>query len=889
MKTAKRTSDNARVVAKVGLVLLIIFFYSAKKSFSQNWIDVWQSSTNFYAIQNAFNAYCKEHENDKKERGEEEGEDEGKFPGYIQFKRWEAYVAPRVYPSGDLTLLGTTWNNYKEFLDQYRSERQLNDNTIQSGNWTAMGPFGNLSGNATNGLPRKAGRINFITFLPGSPNTYWVGAPAGGLWKTTDNGTTWSTNTDNLPVIGCTDLAIDPTNNLIMYLATGDGYGSFSNPSSIGVWKSIDGGNTFAPTGLVFPIYPKVEMRRIIINPVNPNIVMCSTSSGVYRTTTGGVGNWTQVLATNTYDLEFKPTNPDTVYAGGLRFRRSTDGGATWTQISNGIPTSGSQRMEIATTVANPNLVYVVSANNTNYGLQGVYRSLDAGTSFTLMASTPNLIGNDCYFTNAVGGQGWYDLAVDASPLNANEITMGGLGVWRSTNGGTAWTNIGCAYNWNSTVPYVHTDHQEIEYTSTGIMYDVNDGGVTQYTGNSWTDHSNPMNIAQMYKIGTSSLSANYWITGHQDNGSNIFYNGVYSASLAADGTDCFIDRTNDAVMYAAISTGNFNKSLNGGGSWNQCTTGLPVGGFVTTWKQDPQVPATLYAGFAQMYKSINGAGNWNATPGTMTPVLGNEYITEFAIAPSNDQYIYAIHGTTGVFTTQNAGATNWTLSNTGLPSPMIAGSFITVDPANPLIAWVTFSGYTAGKKVYRTIDGGISWQNISYNLPNLPANCSVYETGNVNGRLYVGMEVGVYYIDFNSNSWTLFNSGLPNTPVMDMEISPVGPAKIRAATFGRGVYELDLSGPTQVAPVSCGNLQFTVYPNPTTDILNISVLTQEESDLEFEITNVAGMIVFQKTERFGLNSFEQQLNISSFPAGIYFFSVSSKQGRSRSVKIVKH
>ncbi len=868
------------------ITLFILFSFS--NAFAQEWINTWNHENNFYTVQDSFNAYLANHLNqadaDETVVGEkEEGE---MFPGYEQYKRWEAFVAPRVYPSGDLSLLSNSRINYNEFLQERNLQRNSSGNQTASTPWVAMGPFGPLTGVATNGLPRKAGRINFVTYLPGSPNTYWVGAAAGGLWKTIDNGQTWSTSTDYLSSIGCTDLAIDPTNSSIMYLATGDGYGSFRDPSTFGILKSIDGGLTWAATGLTFQLSQKVEIRHIIINPLNPLIVMCSTSSGIFRNANGGAGAWTNVQATNTFDLEFKPGSTDTIYAGGLRFRRSIDGGLTFVQISTGIPTSGSTRMEIAVTPANPTTVYVVSAATTTFGLQGVYRSTDGGTTFTLMATTPDVVASDCFITST-SGQGWYNLSIDASPTNANEVVVGGLGVWRSVDGGATWAGIGCAYNWSSPVPYVHTDHQELEYTAAGILYSANDGGIFEYTGTQWIDHSSPMNIAQIYKIGLSNLSPNLWITGHQDNGSNIYNAGVYNASLAADGGDCFIDRTNDQNMYASITQGQFYKSTNGGGIWTACVTGLPAGtGWMTPWKQDPTNANTLYAGRAQMYVSVNQAGTWTATPGTMSPVVANQYITEFAIAPSNNQYIYAIHGTTGVFTTTNAGTT-WTLCN-GLPTTLASASFVTVDPVNPLIAWVTFSGYSNGNKVFKTIDGGVNWLNISYNLPNIPANCSVFERGSTNGAIYVGMDAGVYYIDNSSVTWTLFNTSLPNTPILDMEISAASPTKIRAATYGRGVYQTDLGISTGVVQNSEGLIYFNIYPNPTSDILHVNINYEKDITAQLQITNSIGALILKQDALFGSNKSEVTIDISYLANGIYFFQLVSSEGNSKAIKFIK-
>jgi hypothetical protein len=365
------------------------------------------------------------------------------------------------------------------------------------------------------------------------------------------------------------------------------------------------------------------------------------------------------------------------------------------------------------------------------------------------------------------------------------------------------------------------------------------------------------MNIAAMYKIGLSSLSPNLWITGHQDNGVNVYSDGVYDAALSSDGMDCFIDRTNDQVMYGSKQFGQFHKSTDGGQTWLSCSFGMVTpGDFVTPWKQDPQIATTLYAGRAQMYRSTNSAGNWVATPGIMIGVDPTEYVREFAIAPSNNQKIYAIHESTGIFVTNDAGATNWTLSNGSIALWAGALTFITVHPTDPQTAWVTQCGYTNGYKVWKTVNGGTTWQNISYDLPNIPANCSVYETGCSGGRLYVGMDVGVYYLDNGSTSWTLYSDGLPNTKVNDLEISPANPTKLRAATYGRGVYEIDVV-PCAAPPVTNYNLSgnpcavpsvYTTFNNssnspciwdwsvsPSTGVI-ISDVTAENPDITFTI-----------------------------------------------------
>ena len=765
-------------------LLLAIFSQSL---FAQEWIDMMsQPGKNFYDIQATFNDYWKD--KDVNVPG----------TGYKPFKRWEHFMEPRVYPSGDLSLVSQNMANFEKFLlensiNKTISSNQNNSQLSASTTWTAVGPMGPMSGVATNGFPRKAGRDNFIAFHPTIPTTFWAGAPAGGLWKTTDGGLTWTTNTDYLSVIGCTDLAIDPSNPNTMYLATGDGYAG--DTYCIGVLKSTDGGLTWNTTGLTFAVNIMREMRRLVINPNNPQILLAATNAGIYRTTNGGT-SWTNVLAGNFYDIEFKPTDPNTVYVGGTTFRLSTDGGVTFTTISNGIPTAGCNRMAIAVTPADPNYVYVLRSSSSSSGFAGLYQSVSSGTAFTVMSTAPDVLANSCAGTGG-GGQGWYDLCIAVSPTDKNKVNVGGVNVWSSNSGGATgtWTCIGCWIGTTAPAVYLKADHHDLEYSSTGTLYSATDGGIFSYNTSNWIDLNNQRNIAQIYKLGLSGLTANRWISGHQDNGTGLYTGTTYQASYAGDGMDCFIDRTNDMNLFASTPNGNFVRSTNGGASYSGATSGMSgTGGWVSPWKQDPVIATRLYAGRSQMFVSNNTGGGW-AQAGTTG---GSGTIVEFAIAPSNNQVIYVIQGNSTTLRKTTNGGTTWA------PTAPVSGgapTFVTIDPNDENTAWVTISGYSAGNKVFQTTNGGASWTNVSSNLPNLPANCSVYQPG-TSDRIYVGMDVGVYYKDNSSVNWTLYNLGLPNAPISDMEISAAAPGLLRAATYGRGVYEVDLVQAT-ASPVS--------------------------------------------------------------------------------------
>jgi hypothetical protein len=655
-----------------------------------------------------------------------------------------------------------------------------------------------------------------------------------------------------------------------MYVATGDG--DRSHTRSIGVLKSTDHGVTWHSTGLIADLAQNLYIRKIIINPVNHLVVLAGTSVGVQRTNDGGI-SWQLVTPGNFCDLEFKPGDPNVVYASGTTFKLSTDGGVTWNQISNGIPTTGVQRMTLAVTPAAPDYVYVIASQAApmwQNGFQGCYRSTTSGTSFTKMSSSPNLCGYSST-GNDTGGQGWYALCAAASPQNKDELIMGCVNVWKSTDGGSTWSIFG---HWTgSGAPFTHADHHDLEYSADGTIFNANDGTIFKRTGTSWTEISGKMNISQIYKIGTSSLTSSKWITGHQDNGTAVFSNNIYTAALGADGMDCFIDRTNDNVMFGSIYDGSLEKSTNGGASWSGCTSGLTgTGGWVTPWKQDPVVAARLYTGYTNMFVSNNLAGSWSA----LGPLGGSDFVTEFAISKSNNNVLYVLKPS-GVFKTINGG-TSWTKITGNLPIANALPTFVTINPNDENNAWITLSGYSSGNKVYMTNDGGATWINISGNLPNIPANCSVYQNG-TNDRIFIGMDVGVYFREKSSLDWTLYNYALPNVPVADMEISPAAPDKIRAATFGRGVWEVDIS--SIILPVTgndfAKNFTFNLFPNPANTNVTINVQLFEKADLSIEVIDNLGRPVAIYEDKNADGLMVKKINTQSLSNGIYSVSVKAK------------
>ncbi|MBA3683220.1 MAG: T9SS type A sorting domain-containing protein, partial [Bacteroidetes bacterium] len=667
------------------------------------------------------------------------------------------------------------FEQYKKHLNENPSQKIMSNAAVSAttANWAPLGPFGS----PTNG---DAGRIQTIQIKPGDPNTIYVGTAAGGFWMSNNSGVSYTTTTDQFASCGISDIAINPFNTNIIYVSTGDK--DASDTHSTGILRSNDGGLTWVTTGLSWQTSQLRRIYRLLINPLNPNTLIAASNVGIYRSMDAG-NTWSLVANGGYVDAEYRPNDTTTVYAvtnGG--FVRSVNGGASFTGVSISSSFSSS-RLSLAVTPADDKYVYIM-VGSTNNGFGGLYRSVNAGASWTLMSSSPNVMGWSTTGNDA-GGQAWYDIAIDASPTNANEITVGGVNSWKSTNGGANWT-LNTHWYGGGGKPYVHADLHYIMYTSGTTCYLGTDGGIARTTngGTSWTTINGNMNIAQIYKMGQSTTNPARIVTGHQDNGTNLSNGSAWSEIYGGDGMDCFIDWNNNNFIIASYVNGDFQRSTNGGASWVNIVNGLTGNAaWVAPIVQDPQTQNTFYCGYQHVFKSTNQGTTWVQ--------LGNIGATldEIKVSPSNPNYIYAT-APGGIWKTSNGGTT-WSNISTGLPIGTNQITDLTMDNLNPNQIYVTVSGYLANTKVFSSNNGGATWTNYSTGLPNIPTNCIIY-TKNSPQALYVGTDVGVYYREASMSAWIPYMAGLPNIVVNDMEIYyPTG--KLRAATYARGIWESDL------------------------------------------------------------------------------------------------
>lgn len=705
-----------------------------------------------------------------------------KGSGYKPFMRWENHWRNNTDANGFLITPQQTWDAFNQKKARITSRSSSSSVMVPTSNWQPIGPINNSNVNST----RARGRVNIVHVDPSNSNTLYMGTPAGGIWKSINSGTSWTPLSDNLPQIGVSGIAVDYSNSNVIYIATGDK--DATDTYSIGVLKSTDGGLTWNTTGLTFT-NTTTTAGDIVIHPTNNQILWCATSVGLYKTTDAGA-TWSVVQAGDFAQgsIRLKPSDPTVVYAtSNNRFYRSTNSGTSFSVITTGLPTSNG-RMILDVTPANSNYIYIL-ASTTSSGFQGVYRSVNGGTTWIKTSGTVNYLEST---------QAWYDLALAVSPTNQNELYVGCLNVWKSTDGGATASAIN---SWSSYSPsFTHADIHYLGYFN-NKLYCGSDGGIyiSDNGGAVFTDIVGEAQIGQFYKISVSKQSASKISGGTQDNGGYAFSGGLWRDYHGGDGMDNAISPVNSNIYYGFIYNGDaMYISSNSGTSLSSSVT-APTGesgNWVTPLIANNS--GELYSGFTKLFK-LNGSGWTQQSTGN----VGSGNIDYLAVDPSNDDIMYASNGA-GLYKSTNRGI-NFTLVYT-------ASSNITsvdVHSSNSSIIYLTTSG-TSGLAMKST-DGGINFTSFSEGLPNIGKNIIVHQGRNLNNPLYIGTTLGVYYRDDTMTQWEPFDTNLPNVPVTDLEIN-LEDSKIIAATYGRGVWQTDIP---VVAPND--DIKFSEIQAPTT------------------------------------------------------------------------
>lgn len=784
----------------------------------------------------------------------------------------------RAYPTGEIRT-----DAYAKAID-WKKQRLQQKRQSQVVLWELVGP--------TN----IGGRISDIEIPVDQALTYYIGSASGGIFKTTDGGTNWNPIFDGVGSLSIGDIEISKNNTNILWVGTGEanaGGGSLAYDGD-GVFTSIDAGITWTSKGLL----DIGSIGKVLIDPNDENTVFVGamgplfkndTNRGVYRTIDGG-STWQQVLfvsnITGVIDMANHPTNSDIIYAatwerertpqyrdyGGQTsgIYRSIDGGNTWSELTNGLPSAASEkgRISIDISQSNPNVLYSRYTNETG-DIQGVYRTADGGNTWATVNSS-QLID--------VGFHWWFR-GVFVDPTDENTIYNIDFSVQKSTDGGN---------NWSTAFPNVHVDQHALAFNTVidGEVLLGNDGGLYKSTddgASSVKDITLP--ITQFYRFYVDPQNGNKIYGGSQDNGTIRTTTGNlndWSIINSGDGFQPLVDPNNTNVIFALSQHGNLRKSINNGASFTNATNGI-LSSDRNNWDTpitfDPQNSQTLYYGTQRIWKTTNGAGNWTAISTDLTNGSGGGNlsfgtITTIDVSSLDSDVILTGTDDGNVWVTPDAG-NSW--NNVSSTLPNLWTTKVLADRDNVNTIYVTFSGYRYAQNlghVFKSTDSGNTWTDIGSNLPDIPVNDIVKD---IYGNIYLATDVGVFSSSDDGINWMPFGENMPSVVVNDLHIHE-SEGLLYAATYGRSAYKIDING----NPLSTISNNFTeqlkIYPNPSSEMITILFSTPFiKANVMFY--NSLGRLVYE----IDISEDNNTISVSNLNKGIYYVRV--VKGRNTSVK----
>jgi photosystem II stability/assembly factor-like uncharacterized protein len=709
------------------------------------------------------------------------------------------WSASRAYPGRTIPPRG-----FAEASDRFERAKARSEWEPATPPWVCLGP------------KNIGGRTLAIAIDPSDPNLVWAGSASGGLWRSRSAGggaEAWERVETGFPVLGVAAIAIDPTDSKVLYIGTGEVYGyqgalggfverTTRGSYGFGILKTTDGGATWTKS-LDWSLDQRRGVWRVVIDPTDRSTVWAGTTEGVLRSTDGG-STWSSSLEVPmVMDLDLDPRHPTTLFAscgdlgspnGGIY--RTLDGGDHWTKLTSGLPSTFDGAISLDLCRGNPDVVYADFANA--FKAIGIYRSTNGGTSWAKKAST-----------DIAQWQGWYSHFVLVSPTNPDVVLAGGIDMWKSTDGGATFTKKSAwDVKGSGLIPpggpegpprFSHADHHFgiFHPSDPSTVYLGNDGGVFRSTdlGETFSGRNGGYATAQFYNgFSGSPTDPNLAIGGLQDN-STVIYDGTsaWREVIGGDGTWAAVDSLSPNILFGQAQYLYIMRSANRGVSWTSAMRGISTkdnAAFCAPLVLAPSSPKTLYAGSDKVYKSTDSGQNWVAQGGRLS---SGDPVLSLAVAPTSSDVVFAA---TAPMTTRArifrslTGGAGWEEVTGELPDryPMD----IAIDPVDPAIVYVVFSGF-GSSHLFRSDDSGTTWVDIGGDLPDVPALAVAIDPFDPN-NVYFGNDLGVWISRDRGESWRPWSDGLPTAIVADLTVSPAN-RSIRAATHGNGAWERPLEG----------------------------------------------------------------------------------------------
>lgn len=716
------------------------------------------------------------------------------------------------------------------------------------GTWEALGP-GNIGG-----------RTRAFLINPSNTSLMYSGGVAGGVWKTTNGGTSWTPLTDDLANLAVNSMAMDPGNSAVLYAGTGEGFFNGDMVRGMGIFKSSDGGSNWSHltnTGTSDFYY----VNDILVSPNSSQRVYAATRTGIWRSLDGGT-NWTRVLNESgttggCLDLAVRTDQAmDYLFASCGTFTqatiwRNTDAGGAgaWNPVYT---ETNMGRTSLAIAPSNQSTIYALSASidsgsSYNNGLHAVFRSTDSGATWTarvrntdpvrlntaLLSNTVYAFFDICGFgSQAFLNQGWYDNILAVDPSDPDRVWAGGIDLFRSDDGGQNW---GQASHWwanKANGAYAHADqhviafHPQYDGTTNQTMFVAGDGGIyrtdnaranvdssatapcnpTSAPGEvTWTELNNTYGVTQFY-YGVPYPNGSTYFGGTQDNGTlrgdDTSGSEAWEEILGGDGGAVAVDGTDTDVLYAENTRLSIRKSTDGGGSFSDAVSGITESSnnflFIAPFAMDPGDSSRLWTGGWYLWRTINSAGGWSRASDITT---GSGSVSAVASSPLDGNYVAA--GMSDGHIHYNTMGLS-TGSSSSWPSSQPRSGYVsslTWDPSTLATLYATYSTFGGGAHVWRSTNGGSTWSSIDGSgpgaLPDIPVHSIVVDPSD-GDRLYIGTDIGVFSSLDGGSNWQVENTGFANVVTESLAIDSLS-GNVFAFTHGRGAWRVPLPGTCSV------------------------------------------------------------------------------------------
>jgi len=797
-----------------------------------------------------------------------------------KFRPAEHLFIQRAYPDARPDIQAYTAALHKVNQDIKLKSNQQGFDT----EWTQQGP------------KNIGARVNTVAVNPEDEAIMYAGFSGGGVFKTTNGGAEWTPIFDDQAFLAIGDIVLDSNDPNIVYVGTGDvnisGYPFIGD----GVYKSTDAGETWTNIGLA----AQRITSKIIPHPDEPNTLYVSTmglpfipnnEKGLYKTTDGGT-TWTQSLfvndSTGIIDMVMDPTDPDIIYAAAWTRVRSnfiniaesddaqiwktTDGGANWQVLTNGLPTTAESRIGLAISPTNPQKLYALYVDGEDYNVEGVFKTTNGGENWEELETTG--------LSWALGGFGWYFGKIRVNPVNDEEVYILGVDLHRSQNGGLNWNQVGPG--WGSYE--VHADKHDLTFTPSGTMVLATDGGLYQSddNGDNWTDIES-IPATQFYRTAYNPHQPDLYYGGAQDNGTTAGNSDIedWPRLFGGDGFQMAFHPTDPNTYYYETQRGNIVGTYDGGNSWNGIVGFNDTPHWDTPYIISVANPELLYSGAKAMYKNTDGVfGFWEPISEDLVGEEGiRPAISTVAESPVNIDHLYA--GTTNgkLWHSPDAGS-SWVNISAGVPERYVTS--IKASPNEADRVFTTISGYKSNDfipHIHRSDDRGTTWTDISANLPELAVNDIFIHPATNDSLLVAATDGGVYATLDAGTTWERLGSNMPAIPVYDLAWNEMK-NEIVAATFARSIqtFPLDsimnvdlavaVENTTSIAP------KLDIFPNPATDYININFSNHEPGkNALIAILDAQGKLIREQTVE-GFGSQSVRVDIADLSKGIYFTKI---------------